>query len=158
MQQVFVKFNNAEQVRSFVNMIGTLDANFDMGSGRRMVDAKSLLGIFALDLTQPQKLSCNSLICTEATSFLPTVSISIHCIKTRFRISGSSPISARASNITLSFSAFSTQPSYAFRACLRIYSSASRKISAAPHIRSTAPAQTCSLAKGRIWLRIRFLV
>ncbi|MCI9612287.1 MAG: HPr family phosphocarrier protein [Eubacterium sp.] len=60
MQQVFVKFNNAEQVRSFVNMIGTLDANFDMGSGRRMVDAKSLLGIFALDLTQPQKLSCNS--------------------------------------------------------------------------------------------------
>ena len=60
MQQVFVKFNNAEQVRSFVNMIGTLDANFDMGSGRRMVDAKSLLGIFSLDLTQPQKLSCNS--------------------------------------------------------------------------------------------------
>lgn len=60
MQQVFVKFNNAEQVRSFVNMIGTLDANFDMGSGRRMVDAKSLLGIFALDLTQPQKLSCNT--------------------------------------------------------------------------------------------------
>lgn len=60
MQQVFVKFHNAEQVRSFVNMISTLEVNFDMGSGRRMVDAKSLLGVLTLDLTQPQKLSCNS--------------------------------------------------------------------------------------------------
>lgn len=60
MQQVFVKFNSAEQVRSFVNVISTIEENFDMGSGRRLVDAKSLLGVFALDLTQPQKLRCNS--------------------------------------------------------------------------------------------------
>lgn len=56
MQQVYVKFKDVEQIRDFVNIIDRFDGNFDMGSGRRIVDAKSILGIAALDLTQPQKL------------------------------------------------------------------------------------------------------
>ena len=56
MQQVYVKFKDMEQIRDFVNIIDRFDGNFDMGSGRRIVDAKSILGIAALDLTQPQKL------------------------------------------------------------------------------------------------------
>lgn len=31
-----------------------------MGSGNRIVDAKSILGVFALDLAQPQRLVCDS--------------------------------------------------------------------------------------------------
>lgn len=56
MQQVYVKFKDMEQIRDFVNIIDRFDGNFDMGSGRRIVDAKSILGIAALDLTQPQRL------------------------------------------------------------------------------------------------------
>ena len=60
MQQVFVKFNDADQVRDFVNVVSTVEANFELGSGRRVVDAKSILGVFALDLARPQKLVCHS--------------------------------------------------------------------------------------------------
>lgn len=60
MQQVYVKFNSAEQVREFVNILDRFDGNFDLGSGRRIVDAKSILGVAALDLSQPQRLSFES--------------------------------------------------------------------------------------------------
>lgn len=56
MQQVYVKFKNVDQVRDFVNILDRFDGEFDMGIGRRIVDAKSILGIAALDLTQPQRL------------------------------------------------------------------------------------------------------
>lgn len=60
MQQVFVKFSDADQVRNFVNAVSTVEANFELGSGRRVVDPKSILGVFALDLARPQKLVCDS--------------------------------------------------------------------------------------------------
>ncbi len=60
MQQVFVRFDDADQVRNFVNAVSTMEANFELGSGRRVVDAKSILGVLALDLAQPQRLTCDS--------------------------------------------------------------------------------------------------
>ena len=60
MQQVFVKFSNADQVRNFVNAVSSVEANFELGSGRRVVDPKSILGVFALDLARPQRLVCDS--------------------------------------------------------------------------------------------------
>lgn len=60
MEQVYVKFNSADQVNQFVNLIDRFDVNFDMGSGRRIVDAKSIMGIFALDLSQPLLLRYDS--------------------------------------------------------------------------------------------------
>ncbi|MCI9142982.1 MAG: HPr family phosphocarrier protein [Lachnospiraceae bacterium] len=60
MQQVFVKFDDVDQVRSFVNVVNSVEANFELGSGRRIVDPKSILGVFALDLARPQKLVCDS--------------------------------------------------------------------------------------------------
>ena len=60
MQQVLVKFEDADQVRDFVNTVSTVDANFELGSGSRVVDAKSILGVFALDLAQPQRLIWDS--------------------------------------------------------------------------------------------------
>ena len=56
MQQVFVKFNDADQVRNFVNAVSTVDANFELGSGRRVVDAKSIMGIFSMDLSTDVEL------------------------------------------------------------------------------------------------------
>ena len=60
MQQVLVKFEDVDQVRDFVNTVSTVDANFELGSGSHVVDAKSILGVFALDLARPQRLVCDS--------------------------------------------------------------------------------------------------
>ena len=60
MQQVQVKFNDVNQVRQFVNVIDKIDLSFNLGEGRRVVDAKSILGVMALDLTRPVRLSSDS--------------------------------------------------------------------------------------------------
>ncbi|MCM1121530.1 MAG: HPr family phosphocarrier protein [Eubacterium sp.] len=60
MQQVNVKFNSVNQIRQFVNIIDKIDLNFDLGEGRRTVDAKSILGVMALDLTRPLRLRYDS--------------------------------------------------------------------------------------------------
>ena len=60
MQQVYVKFDDVEHVRNFLNVIEKFETDFDLGSGRRIVDAKSVLGVFALDLTKPQRLRFES--------------------------------------------------------------------------------------------------
>lgn len=60
MLKEYVKFNNVDQVRKFINVIDTLDAQFDIGSGQRVVDAKSLLGVMSLDFSEPLCLRCHS--------------------------------------------------------------------------------------------------
>lgn len=60
MQQVNVKFDNVKQVEQFVNIIEKFEAHFDLGSGQRVVNAKSILGVFALDLSEPLSLSYSS--------------------------------------------------------------------------------------------------
>lgn len=56
MRQVHVKFSDVEQIRQFVNTVNKFDASFDLGSGHRIVDAKSILGVLALDLSEPVRL------------------------------------------------------------------------------------------------------
>lgn len=60
MQQVNVKFNSVNQIRQFVETIDKFDLSFDLGEGRRTVDAKSILGVMALDLTRPLQLRYDS--------------------------------------------------------------------------------------------------
>ncbi|MEH2943482.1 HPr family phosphocarrier protein [Lachnospiraceae bacterium KK002] len=60
MQQVNVRFRDVEQIRQFVNIIDKCDANFDLGSGQRVVDAKSILGVMALDFSGPLCLKYDS--------------------------------------------------------------------------------------------------
>lgn len=60
MMQEYVKFNNVAQVTKFISVIDTLDAHFDLGSGQRVVDAKSLLGVLSLDFSEPLCLRCHS--------------------------------------------------------------------------------------------------
>ena len=56
MQQVHIRFYGVDQVRQFVNVISKFDTSFDLGSGQRVVDAKSILGVMALDLSGPLRL------------------------------------------------------------------------------------------------------
>jgi len=53
MKRVKILVNSIEKVKDFVNTISKQDAEFDMVSGRYVIDAKSIMGIFSLDLSEP---------------------------------------------------------------------------------------------------------
>ncbi len=56
MKKVLVSLNSIEKVKSFVKDITDYDYDFDLISGRYVIDAKSMLGIFSLDLSEPLEL------------------------------------------------------------------------------------------------------
>ena len=53
MKTVSISLNSIDKVKSFVNDITKFDYDFDLVSGRYVIDAKSIMGIFSLDLTKP---------------------------------------------------------------------------------------------------------
>ena len=56
MKSVNISLNSIEKVKQFVNLINTYDCEFDLSSGRYIIDAKSIMGIFSLDLSSPLRL------------------------------------------------------------------------------------------------------
>ncbi|MDE5777586.1 MAG: HPr family phosphocarrier protein [Lachnospiraceae bacterium] len=60
MKSVNISLNSIEKVKSFVNDIAKFDAEFDLISGRYVIDAKSIMGIFSLDIAQPITLNIHS--------------------------------------------------------------------------------------------------
>ena len=56
MQQVSVRLSTAEQVQRFVKTLGTLEGDFELVAGKHLLDARSLMGFFTLDLTRPVTL------------------------------------------------------------------------------------------------------
>ena len=53
MKTVQIKLDSVDKVKDFVRAITLFDNDFDMHSGRYTIDAKSILGIFSLDLSKP---------------------------------------------------------------------------------------------------------
>ncbi len=47
-------------LKSFVNDITRFDYDFDLVSGRYVIDAKSIMGIFSLDLSKPIDLNIHA--------------------------------------------------------------------------------------------------
>ena len=56
MKSVKVNINSIDKVKKFVNILTKYDGNFDLVSGRYVIDAKSIMGIFSLDLSQDIEL------------------------------------------------------------------------------------------------------
>ena len=56
MKSFIVNINSIEKVKSFVNTIAKLDGDYDLVSERYVVDAKSIMGIFSLDISQDLRL------------------------------------------------------------------------------------------------------
>ena len=56
MKTVQISLNSIDKVKSFVNTISQFDYDFDLVSGRYVIDAKSIMGIFSLNLTEPKEL------------------------------------------------------------------------------------------------------
>ena len=60
MKTVQISLNSIGKVKSFVNAISQFDYDFDLISGRYVIDAKSIMGIFSLDLSKPIELNIHA--------------------------------------------------------------------------------------------------
>ena len=60
MKTVRISLNSIDKVKSFVNDLAKFDVDFDLVSGRYVIDAKSIMGIFSLDLSKPLILNADT--------------------------------------------------------------------------------------------------
>ena len=60
MKTVQISLNSIDKVKAFVNEISKFDCDFDLVSGRYVIDAKSIMGIFSLDLSKPINLNVHA--------------------------------------------------------------------------------------------------
>ena len=60
MKTVQISLNSIDKVKSFVNDITNFNNDFDLVSGRYVIDAKSIMGIFSLDLSKPINLNIHA--------------------------------------------------------------------------------------------------
>ena len=60
MKSVMIRLSLVENVNKFVNVVSRYPFEMDLRAGRHVVDAKSILGIFSLDLSRPITLDIYS--------------------------------------------------------------------------------------------------
>ena len=60
MKTTNIRLSTIADVRDFVNAVAAFDGEVDLSSGRYVVDGKSIMGIFSLDLLSPIKLTIHS--------------------------------------------------------------------------------------------------
>lgn len=53
MTSVTVNINSIDKVKRFVSAITSFDNDFDLVCDRYVIDAKSIMGIFSLDISKP---------------------------------------------------------------------------------------------------------
>jgi phosphotransferase system HPr-like phosphotransfer protein len=74
MKSFNISLKSISDVKDFVNCVNKYDFDADLTSGRYVVDAKSIMGIFSLDLSKPIKVEvfsddCEAL-CEELKPFI----------------------------------------------------------------------------------------
>ena len=60
MKTVSISLNSIDKVKAFVNDISKYEFDFDLVSGRYVIDATSIMGIFSLDLSKPINLNVHA--------------------------------------------------------------------------------------------------
>ena len=60
-----IQLNSILDVKEFVNIVNKCPYDIDLTSSRYVVDAKSIMGIFSLDLSKPIKVDVNTDDCDE---------------------------------------------------------------------------------------------
>ncbi|MBP1563161.1 MAG: HPr family phosphocarrier protein [Oscillospiraceae bacterium] len=56
MEEFMIKLNSIDEVKEFVTLTNNCAFDVDLMSGRYAIDAKSIMGIFSLDLSKPLKM------------------------------------------------------------------------------------------------------
>ncbi len=57
MKKIKVNINSVDKVKEFVNILNTLEGDYDLITDRYVVDAKSIMGIFSLDISKELELA-----------------------------------------------------------------------------------------------------
>ncbi len=65
MKTVKIRLSTIEDVRDFVEVVRQFEGDIDLASGRYVVDAKSIMGIFSLDLMSPITLTAHAENCDK---------------------------------------------------------------------------------------------
>ena len=60
MKNYTIRLSTIDAVRGFVSAVTQFSGDVDLSSGRYVIDAKSIMGIFSLDLSSPIQLTCQS--------------------------------------------------------------------------------------------------
>ena len=60
MEEIRIFLGTIERVKNFVNEVSHLECDVDIVSGRYVIDAKSIMGIFSLDLSKPLILNAGT--------------------------------------------------------------------------------------------------
>ena len=60
MHTVQIYLNSIDKVKAFVDSVNTFNTEFDLISGRFVIDAKSIMGIFSLDLSKTLILNADT--------------------------------------------------------------------------------------------------
>lgn len=56
MKELWIDLSSVEKVKEFVETVGPLEGDYTLVQDKYMLDAKSLMGIFSLDISHPIKL------------------------------------------------------------------------------------------------------
>ena len=73
MKRVFIRINSIDKVKKFVNYATNSELELDLVSGRFVIDAKSIMGIFSLDLSRDIELCIHSENEEAVNKFLETI-------------------------------------------------------------------------------------
>ena len=60
MKTCMIRLSTIQDVRNFVDIVSGSNTDVDLSSGRYVIDAKSIMGIFSLDLLNPIKLTAHA--------------------------------------------------------------------------------------------------
>ncbi|MCQ2385490.1 MAG: HPr family phosphocarrier protein [Clostridia bacterium] len=64
-QQFLIRLSTIQDIRAFVETVSMTDVEVDLSSQRYVVDGKSIMGIYSLDLLHPIMLTVHSDDCPE---------------------------------------------------------------------------------------------
>ena len=70
MKTFMIKLNTIQDVKKLVNAVCAFDGDIDLKSGRYVVDAKSIMGIFSLDLLNPIEMTVH---CDDCDAIVETL-------------------------------------------------------------------------------------
>lgn len=70
MKEFKINLSTIQNVKEFVNTVSRFDFDVDLVSGRYSVDAKSIMGIFSLELSKPLTMRVMSTDCDEFISLV----------------------------------------------------------------------------------------
>jgi phosphotransferase system HPr-like phosphotransfer protein len=60
MKSVNVRLDTVEKVKNLVAILSPIEGDFDLVSDRYVVDAKSIMGIFSLNISKPLQLDIHN--------------------------------------------------------------------------------------------------